>query len=145
MIILLGCPYKQKSLQKHLAKRYVIPIYEKMHFPEFQSFPSSSSFRKSKLKNTKEISKNTKEKFWFWNFGKFPFEIFFFSILNFMAAFLRSQRFFWYPYCHIIIYVLPICIKICHIWHLWHIMTHNGKTFDINSYVNMGVKRSVRT
>ena len=36
-------------------------------------------------------------------FFKFWFEIFFFSILNFMAAFLRSQRFFWYPYCHMIL------------------------------------------
>ena len=76
---------------------------KKMHFPEFQSFPSSSSFGKSKFKNTKEIFKNTKEKCWFWNFCKFSFEIFFFSILNFMAAFLRSQRFFWYPYCHMIL------------------------------------------
>ena len=85
----LGCPYLQKSLQKNFSKRYVIPIYKKMHFSEFQSFPSSSSFGKSKFKNTKEIFKNTKEKCWFWNFCKFPFEIFLFSILNFMAGFLR--------------------------------------------------------
>ena len=99
----VGCPYLQKSLPNLFSKRYVIPIYKKMHFPEFQSFPSSSSFGESKFKNTKEISKNTKEKCWFWNFCKFWFEIFFFSILNFMAAFLRSQRFFWYPYCHMIL------------------------------------------
>ena len=33
-----------------MPKRYVIPMYEKIYFPEFQSFPTSSSFGKSILK-----------------------------------------------------------------------------------------------
>ena len=46
----VGCPYLQKVWPLILPMRYVIPMYENIHFPEFQSFPTSSSFGKSLLK-----------------------------------------------------------------------------------------------
>ena len=46
----VGCLYLQKFGPLILPKRYVIPMYEKTYFPEYQSFPTSSSFGKSKLK-----------------------------------------------------------------------------------------------
>ena len=35
--------------------------------------------------------------------------------------------------------------QICHIWHIWHFWHLWHLAFDIHTYVNMGVKRSVRT
>ena len=46
----VGRPYFQKFWPLILPQRYVIPMYEKIYFPEYQSFPTSSSFGKSKLK-----------------------------------------------------------------------------------------------
>ena len=105
----LGCPYFQKMSPIILQKRYVIPIYKKMHFPEFQSFPTSSSFGKSVLKNTKEIFENTKENRWSEKIQISHFKIILFGLLNFMAGFLESQRFFWYLYC-----VINQCHISCH-------------------------------
>ena len=34
---------------------------------------------------------------------------------------------------------------ICHKWHIWHIWHTWHMAFDMHIYVNMGVKRSVRT
>ena len=34
----LGCPYLQKSFQKHLSQRYAIPIYKKNAFPKVLEF-----------------------------------------------------------------------------------------------------------
>ena len=63
------------------------------------------------------------------------------------AAFLRSQRFFWHPYWHTYIWCMSehhTC-QICHIWHIWHIWHTWHLAYDMYKYVNMGVKRSVRT
>ena len=63
------------------------------------------------------------------------------------AAFLRSQRFFWHPYWHTYIWCMSehhTC-QICHIWHIWHIWHTWHMSYDMHTYVIMGVKRSVRT
>ena len=76
-----------------------------------------------------------------------PADIYIYWFLRWFAAFLRSLCFFWHPYWHTYIWCMSehhschIC-HICHKWHIWHIW---HLAFDIYLYVNMGVKRSVKT
>ena len=130
----VGCPYFQKMSPIILQKRYVIPIYKKMHFPEFQSFPTSSSFGKSVLKNTKEIFENTKENRWSEKIQISYFRLILFGLLNFMAGFLESQRFFWYPHSifpyEFMRNVFRLCVKIWLKCPKLPIITHDGTTYN---------------
>ena len=71
----------------------------------------------------------------------------FVGYLRCLAAFLRSIRFFWHLYWHTYIWCMSehhTC-HICHLWHIWHLWHLWHLAFDMHTYVNMGVKRSVRT
>ena len=50
---LIGCPTLHDFQQITLSKKYVIPIYKKRDFPNFQSFLASSSVSATCAKNTK--------------------------------------------------------------------------------------------
>ena len=104
----------------------------------------------AKPKYTKDFPENTKENSksqYFENFYDLIIQKF---IKQHLAAILRSWRFFWYPYWHIHEWNMSNSIhvklcQICHFWHLWQSWHTWHRTYVDDEYVNMGVKRSVRT
>ena len=138
----IGCPYLQKSLQKISPRDMSFQSIKKCISQSFRVFLLHLPLESPNSKIQRKFPKIQRENVDFGIFANFYLKYFkLYGCIPEVPTLLLIPILPYDPMS----YVLPICVKICHIWHLWHIMTHNDKTFDINSYVNLGVKRSVRT